>query len=779
MKLSTVFELLLIFLIIAFAASKYIDPKGGTKWKSQLEKSTDKDHQRKERQNTPNRHCSCSNLTCNCCRDFSLPVVPVKGPGCATLKYVQGDSMLVTMSFGDRVLRNVTISGKKPRPICMGLPGGISKFCGRIYGISRDGDQIRACLGLELRALDDVEAALRVSCFKFGPKGINVEPGKPVPSDEDDEDDDDDDDFDLPGDDDDDDDDDDDEDDDVFGLEDDDENESENTVESGETDYTGFSALSDDFLDSFFESDSPNKKKKNNVNAVPINYKPQQIITSKPFPTTSAPAKKAKPQRVVTTKLVLSTPSKLLGLASTEKPISASSLSSDKVYVSPPSDKLYQSSSEKHSTTSDQVVMIPDSEKLASTMDKVYISPSQYKPTERIRPQTIKQSLQSYIPTVPQQITTDKIYPSSLSQQQTTENNYLSTMDDKEQHTISNYYVPTTQQFQSTEKVYIPVNLSTPDGDFEPVTSTSVSVSVMQGDSSKISNSSNDNMVQVATIESSATESTPDNEYNEVDSDTKTTINDRIMEVNTVSSTLGLKINRPTTKAPAKDDDDDEFEDVVDSVFDVDDESSTKKNDSSSEELDLDDDLDDSDEDLDESSSSNIVLANNENSSNNDYANDDDDDDDEEFRKFDLHSKQTIRVSSTASAAQAHPLRSSARTHKRMNLPPLFNIKPEVSSFLSSGGHLYKIRMSPIQETQNTPPRLGRLNLPLALPESDSKANPLNIFNAYPSLGNVPSSSSQQDHRFGIEREQEQRSSRNHKRMRLPPVDDSNDGNSH
>lgn len=59
------------------------DPKGGTKWKSQLEKSPDKD-QRKERQNPPNRYCSCSNLTCNCCRDFSLPVVPVSGPGSLT-----------------------------------------------------------------------------------------------------------------------------------------------------------------------------------------------------------------------------------------------------------------------------------------------------------------------------------------------------------------------------------------------------------------------------------------------------------------------------------------------------------------------------------------------------------------------------------------------------------------------------------------------------------------------------------------------------------------------
>lgn len=28
-----------------------------------------------------NRYCACSDLMCNCCRDFSLPVVPIKGPG--------------------------------------------------------------------------------------------------------------------------------------------------------------------------------------------------------------------------------------------------------------------------------------------------------------------------------------------------------------------------------------------------------------------------------------------------------------------------------------------------------------------------------------------------------------------------------------------------------------------------------------------------------------------------------------------------------------------------
>lgn len=162
--------------------------------------------------------------------------------------------MSVSMSFGDKVLRNTTISGKKPKPVCMSLPGGISKFCGRVYGISRDGDQFKACLGLELRAFDDVEAALRVSCFRFGPQGMKVDPSQPLPAsetlqgeDEDDEEDDEDD----------------EDEDDDYGLdgsddeEEDDDNaadeDAENDVESaGDSDYTGLSALSTDFLDSLF-----------------------------------------------------------------------------------------------------------------------------------------------------------------------------------------------------------------------------------------------------------------------------------------------------------------------------------------------------------------------------------------------------------------------------------------------------------------------------------------------------------------------------------------------
>lgn len=36
-------------------------------------------------------------------------------------------------------------------------------------------------MGLELRAEEEVEAALRVSCFSFGPRGLKVMEAEPIP----------------------------------------------------------------------------------------------------------------------------------------------------------------------------------------------------------------------------------------------------------------------------------------------------------------------------------------------------------------------------------------------------------------------------------------------------------------------------------------------------------------------------------------------------------------------------------------------------------------------
>ena len=58
--------------------------------------------------------------------------------------------------------------GKNPKPVCVPLPGGFTKFCGRIYSIKRDAkNHFKACLGLELQSSTELEASLRVSCFRY------------------------------------------------------------------------------------------------------------------------------------------------------------------------------------------------------------------------------------------------------------------------------------------------------------------------------------------------------------------------------------------------------------------------------------------------------------------------------------------------------------------------------------------------------------------------------------------------------------------------------------
>ncbi|XP_044765786.1 nonsense-mediated mRNA decay protein 2 [Coccinella septempunctata] len=286
MKLSFIFELLLIFVFIAFAASAVIDKRGYHNRKTDVKKHAGRKSIDKRRQGSSgtnsNRYCSCNLKLCNCCREFNLPVVSLQGPGCASLQYLKGDRLAISMSFGERILTNTTISSRKPQPVCMPLPGGISKFCGRIYNIGRKGDDFQACLGLELRSLNNIEASLRVSCFKFGPKGLRVEPSQPLPvveeEEDDDDDDDDEDEFDFDGDDD-----------------DEDEDDSENDVEAAE--YGGFSVFDDDFIDQYFESESTGNKKKQ-----PVKKQPPQITKAPYKKTTKAPVTKVQRRKPVKTK---------------------------------------------------------------------------------------------------------------------------------------------------------------------------------------------------------------------------------------------------------------------------------------------------------------------------------------------------------------------------------------------------------------------------------------------------------------------------------------------
>ncbi|KAH8368354.1 hypothetical protein KR084_010362 [Drosophila pseudotakahashii] len=147
-------------------------------------------------ENPISKFCKCTESHCDCCRKIGLPLLP-SGPGCAKIAYLGNDEMSVSLKYGDITLASRRISSKRARPICVGLPGGYSQFCGKVYGLSRakDSKDFKACLAFELRADDEVEASLRVSCFKFGPEGLRVAEAEPLPvkpsSDDDDDDDDD------------------------------------------------------------------------------------------------------------------------------------------------------------------------------------------------------------------------------------------------------------------------------------------------------------------------------------------------------------------------------------------------------------------------------------------------------------------------------------------------------------------------------------------------------------------------------------------------------------
>lgn len=86
--------------------------------------------------NPINKFCSCSSASCKCCRDFSIPLIPIRGPGCATVRYLENDKLSIGIKYGDFVLASRTVDSRKPTPICLPLPGGFNRFCGRVYGMS-------------------------------------------------------------------------------------------------------------------------------------------------------------------------------------------------------------------------------------------------------------------------------------------------------------------------------------------------------------------------------------------------------------------------------------------------------------------------------------------------------------------------------------------------------------------------------------------------------------------------------------------------------------------
>ena len=57
------------------------------------------------------KYCKCTDDHCDCCRQFNLPLIPVRGPGCAKITYLGNERMSVSIKYGDITLATRTISG--------------------------------------------------------------------------------------------------------------------------------------------------------------------------------------------------------------------------------------------------------------------------------------------------------------------------------------------------------------------------------------------------------------------------------------------------------------------------------------------------------------------------------------------------------------------------------------------------------------------------------------------------------------------------------------------
>lgn len=99
-----------------------------------LQKPADEKPVNENDPNPINKFCSCSSASCKCCRDFTIPLVPIRGPGCATVRYLDNDRLSIGIKYGDFVLASRTVDSRRPTPICLPLPGGYNRFCGRVYG---------------------------------------------------------------------------------------------------------------------------------------------------------------------------------------------------------------------------------------------------------------------------------------------------------------------------------------------------------------------------------------------------------------------------------------------------------------------------------------------------------------------------------------------------------------------------------------------------------------------------------------------------------------------
>lgn len=118
----------------------------------------------------PDGRCQCVGADCGCCIYMNVPRIGLNDTGCVNVTYNSAQYALsFTVSLGDNIVFNRTISGKDPPRMCFSAPQieRIARLCLHFYNMSYSRDRVSGCVRMEAEVLGEVVASYQLGCFNL------------------------------------------------------------------------------------------------------------------------------------------------------------------------------------------------------------------------------------------------------------------------------------------------------------------------------------------------------------------------------------------------------------------------------------------------------------------------------------------------------------------------------------------------------------------------------------------------------------------------------------
>ncbi|XP_062606156.1 uncharacterized protein LOC134267963 [Saccostrea cucullata] len=112
--------------------------------------------------------CKCSGTTCGCCQTVS--VLHERKEVCIKVKYLKKNiGVLLTVTWGGKVVYSKEVSVKNPPPVCLKVPflGKVGKLCIQLYNLHAGGDGLSGCSRITLKIAFVKVIKLDLGCFKI------------------------------------------------------------------------------------------------------------------------------------------------------------------------------------------------------------------------------------------------------------------------------------------------------------------------------------------------------------------------------------------------------------------------------------------------------------------------------------------------------------------------------------------------------------------------------------------------------------------------------------